>query len=163
MNNKRMKKRSHEPYRAHYLITVLLTTLFLLPSCDKTPVNGPLDGHWQLTSIETPDGIRQAKDSLVFLSIQLQIAQWDSHKQNLRYYSHFTHQGDSLLFFDLVHPSAHTVDDTTAPRVTAKEVSEGGMDAWGIHTLNIRFRVQTLSHNSLILEKADTLLRFRKF
>ena len=152
--------KSPKAYKPYYLLSLLL---FLLASCDKTPANGALDGHWQLTSIETPEANTQTKDNLTFLSIQLEIAQFEDHTSNTRLYSHFTHQGDSLLFFDLSHPSAHSVDDNTTQWVTAEELDKGLMNPWGIHTLHTRFHIQTLTSSSLVLEKADTLLRFRKF
>ena len=153
------------PRKSHWPLHPLIFTpfTFLLVSCDMTPINGALDGRWQLTSIETPATIRKTKDNLVFLSIQLRIAQWDDFTHNRRYYSHFTHQGDSLFFFEFVHPAAHSVNDNTNKPISADDLSLGLMDAWGIHTFDTRYRVQTLTHSSLILEKADTVLCFRKF
>lgn len=142
---------------------IIIFLLLSLLSCNKTPINGPLDGQWQLTTIETPEVTRQTKDSLVFLSIQLQVAQWNAHKQRRRYFSHFVHQGDSLHFFDLVHPSSHSLDNNNTEWITAEELSKGLMDPWGIHTLDTRYHIQTLTSSTLVLEKADTLLRFRKF
>ena len=152
--------KSHKVNKSYYLLFI---PLLLLVSCDKTPVNGALDGHWQLTSIETPEASIQTKENHTFLSIQLQLAFWEDNSNKVLLYSHFTHRGDSLHFFDLVHPSAHSVDDNTTQWVTAEELDRGLMNAWGIHSLDTRYYIRTLNSSSLVLEKADTLLCFRKF
>lgn len=148
----------------HFLAAVVWgSCLALLTSCNKMPVNGVLDGQWQLMSIETPDSTRHTRDDLVFLSVQLQLTQWNNHRSGAIYFSHFLHKGDSILFFDLVHPSQHSLDSNNDVYVTSEEMSAGEMDDWGIHTLDMRYRVQTLTYDDLVLEKVDTTLRFRKF
>ena len=136
---------------------------FLFVSCDKTPMNGLLDGMWHLTRIETPAGQRDVKDSLIYISIQLQLVQWSDRLHQKHYFSHFTHRGDSLLFFDMTHSSRHSVDNNTDAWITNEEMSKGLFDVWGIHTLNPGFHINTLNHSDLILQRADTLLRLRRF
>ena len=144
------------------LAASFLSSLFFV-SCDKTPMNGLLDGMWQLTRIETPTEQRDVKDSLVFISIQLQLVQWNNRLHFAQYYSHFAHRGDSLLFFDMTHSSKHSLESNYDAWLTDEEMSNGLMDAWGIHTLNPGFHINTLNHSDLILQRADTLLRLRRF
>ena len=140
------------------LVAVLAT------SCDKVPANGSLDGMWQLMSIETPNSTRDVKTDGLYLSFQLQMTYWSqlAHSDN-RFYSHFTHTGDSIFFFDICRPAAHSKEDPDDHPLTSAEMAEGAMDVWGIHTMHTRYRVQTLKSDALVLEKADTTLRFRKF
>lgn len=144
------------------VLLALLATL-LLAACDKLPVNGDLDGQWHLLSIQTPSAQRDLRDSLVFLSIQLQLAQWNDRAHSRQYYSHFVHSGDSIFFSGFAHTSAHTLESNNDEWATAAEMSRGLMDAWGIHSTDARFRVLRLTDSDLQLQQADTLLLFRKF
>ena len=145
------------------LLAAFFLSSVLFVSCDKTPMNGLLDGMWQLTRIETPAGQREIKDSLVYISIQLQLVQWNDRLHQKQFYSHFAHRGDSLLFFDMTHTSKHSVDSNYDAWITGEEMSKGLMDVWGIHSLNPGFHINTLNHSDLILQRADTLLRLRRF
>lgn len=155
--------------RHHKLFLFLLGILLGLSSCDKTPINGDLDGMWQLMTIQTPQGVQQVKENRAYLCIQLQLAEWrlfakeDSDSYGKYFYSHFSHQGDSLCFFDLCYPSAHTATGSDDRPVTAVDMVEGALAEWGIHTPHTRYRVLQLNANHLTLEKADTVYAFRKF
>ena len=146
------------------LLFLLVFFLATLSSCDKTPMNGDLDGMWQLVSIETPQGATPMKERRVFLCIQLQLMEWwNPTSENGHYFSHFSHQNDSLYIFDLCHASTHTATGSDDQRVTAAEMAEGAMENWGIHTLDTRYRVRHLNAKDLTLEKEDTVYAFRKF
>ena len=138
---------------------ILITQM--LVGCDKVPMNGDLDGQWQLMEIQTPEGTRDVRDSRTYLSIQLHLCQWNHI--NMAYYSYFVHKGDSIRFYNFVHSSLHRTKEDDNERVTAKEMSEGLMDAWGIHSCDARYRIMQLNADKLELESADTLLFFRKF
>ena len=143
------------------LALVLLS--FLLPSCDKMPMNGDLDGMWQLTSITTPDSTRDTRSQAVYMSIQLHLVQWNNVQRGRQFFSHFTHTADSLLFYDFVHPSKYAVDNNKDEWITPAEMHEGLFDAWGIHATDARYRIRHLDPHNLTLESADTTLTFRKF
>ena len=152
--------------RVHHIVYLLLLgVLILFGSCDKTPVNGDLDGMWQLMTIKIqPDSVLQVKEKHVYLCIQLQLSEWRAFTNpGKNYYAHFKHQGDSLFFSDLCHASTHTASASDDRPVTASEMAAGAMTEWGIHTLHTRYRVLQLNTNHLTLEKADTVYAFRKF
>ena len=149
----------HRAFRG--LAFSLICLLFL--SCDKTPANGLLDGLWQLTSIETPDARRSTRDSLVFLSIQLSLAQWNDRHYQRQYFSHFSRSADSLRFFDLAHTSQHSLENNYDEWITPAEIQAGILDPWGIHTIRPAFAIRTLDRSTLVLQNADTVLHFRKF
>lgn len=136
--------------------------LLLLSSCNKTSVNGPLDGMWQLTTIQTPSSELPVTDSLIYLSIQLQLAQWNDMRHGSIYFSRFLHQGDSLLFYDFVHNSQYSLQNNYNDWMTADEAPIL-LHPWAIHTLRPAYRVQTLTRSTLILQQADTILHYRKF
>lgn len=142
----------------------LLTVVLLATTvcCDKVPINGPLDGQWQLMSIETPEGTRQTKANRTYLCFQLHLTQWfRPGKANI--YAHFTHKGDSIHFFDFAHASAQRQEGDNDEWVTPTEMANGLMDDWGVHSTDITFHVGELNRSRLVLECADTVLTFRKF
>ena len=145
-----------------FIFSLLLFSLFspLFTSCDKVPINGVLDGLWQIMTIETPAGTRDVKADRAYLSIQLHLSEWD-HNAN-RYYAHFSHEGDSLCFYDFAHNSKHSSNADDDTWITPSEMSAGLLDIWGIHTLNARFHINRLNGSTLILQAADTTLTFRK-
>lgn len=146
-----------------FSFSLLLLLSVLLSACDKVPMNGDLDGMWQLMTIQTSDNLRNVKDQRAYICFQLHLTQWNDLKSNRYFYSHFIHTADSLFFFDIAHPSKHAVDDNEDEWVTAAEMQDGLFDCWGIHQINPHFRVMKLDSRSLELQQADTLLTFRKF
>lgn len=141
----------------------LLISLLLLIACDKVPVNGDLDGMWQLTTISTPDSTADVSATRVYTSFQLNLVQWNDYSANLTYYSHFRHTGDSLFFYDFAHISHHAVDNNQDEWITADEMDAGLFDAWGIHHIDARYRILQLDSRTLRLQQADTTLTWRKF
>ena len=163
-------KMKNKLFIIHYslFISVIASVIAMMSSCDKVPINGDLDGMWQLMSVQTPDGTRATKSDRAYMCIQLHLSQWDHGGK--RYYAHFNHTGDSIFFYDFYHHSRHRskADDNepiTYEEMTKTDPAEGWplMDVWGIHNLDARYRVQTLNSDALVLEKADTVLTFRKF
>ena len=76
----------------HFSLFILSLFTLLLNSCDKVPINGDLDGLWQLTTIQTPESTRDVKSTRAYLSIQLHLSQWDNN--GTTFYAHFVHEGD---------------------------------------------------------------------
>lgn len=135
-----------------------------LTACDKTPMNGALDGMWQLTSVETPEGTRTTTNDRLFVSFQLHLTQWEVPGTMRVYYAHFSHRGDSLCFFDFTTQALHDLSEGDDDHlITPAEMANGLLDAWGVHTTDARYKVLRLNHQSLILQAQDTTLTFRKF
>jgi hypothetical protein len=123
-----------------------------------------LDMHYLIGFISHTTFMGNDNNCLVFLCIQLQLMEWwNPTSENGHYFSHFSHQNDSLYIFDLCHASSHTATGSDDQRVTAAEMAEGAMENWGIHTLDTRYRVRHLNAKDLTLEKEDTVYAFRKF
>ena len=146
-----------------YRLGVCLLLTIGLTACDKVPANGNLDGMWQLMSVETPDSISPKQAERLYLSFQLGMTYWTRQGKGERFFSHFTHTRDSIIFYDLCFPAQHSFADPDDHLVSPDTIRAGVLDIWGIHTADMRYAVQTLTSGNLVLEKADTLLRFRKF
>lgn len=142
-------------------LCALLTTLIV--ACDKMPMNGDLDGMWQLTTIVTPDSVSDVSNSHAYVSFQLQLVQWDDIDAERRYFSHFTHTADSLIFYDFAHPSKYAVGNNQNEWITPAEMHAGIFDAWGIHAVRAPFRIRQLDSSHMQLQQADTTLVLRKF
>lgn len=116
---------------------------------------------WQIMTIQTPDGTRTVKSNRAYLSFQLHLSQWDCGTK--RYYAHFSHTGDSIFFYDFKHDSLHRTKADDNEEITIEEMTkEKIMDEWGVHHLDARYHVQHLNSDELVLERADTVLHFRK-
>ncbi|MBP5772187.1 MAG: lipocalin-like domain-containing protein [Bacteroidaceae bacterium] len=146
-----------------FCILSLFCALCVVASCDKMPINGDLDGMWQLERVETSETILDTRTHRVYLSIQLHLAQWDDPTEGLTLYSHFRHEGDSLFFIDLSHASPHTATASDDTLVTSQEMADGLMKAWGIYDIHTRYCIRTLKTQNLQLEKADTIYYYKKF
>ena len=144
----------------HFSLFILSLFTLLLSSCDKVPINGDLYGMWQLTTIQTPEATRDVKSTRAYLSIQIHLSQWDH--TGTTFYAHFVHEGDSIRFYDFAHESLHRSKADDNEWVTEEEMQGGIMDAWGIHSLDARYRTRQLDSDALVLECADTVLFFRK-
>ena len=144
----------------HFSLFILSLFTLLLNSCDKVPINGDLDGLWQLTTIQTPESTRDVKSTRAYLSIQLHLSQWDNN--GTTFYAHFVHEGDSIRFYDFAHASLHRDKNDDDDWITEEEMRGGIMDAWGIHSRDARYRTRQLDSDALVLERADTVLYFRK-
>ncbi len=150
--------------RIIYIATSLVLIATALTSCDKTPMNGVLDGMWQLEQVRVGTATAERRDSLVFVSFQLHLTQWDKKNTSQRYYAHFEHTGDSIRFYDFAAAAKHDLSEGDNDTwLTPAQMSDGIMDEWGIHTTDARYRVIELNHQQLVLQAQDTTLTFRKF
>ncbi|MEG1684407.1 MAG: lipocalin-like domain-containing protein [Bacteroides sp.] len=125
---------------------LILSTLLLalLTSCSKAPINGKLDGQWQLTQIDFSNGETvNKKPERIYFSVQL-------HLLSLRqtnggeYLGRFNHTGDSL-------------------HINMLEGNKEEMKVFGMDDTVQHFGVEKLSHSKMILKSEYGRLFFRKF
>lgn len=129
---------------------MMLLIGFMLIACDKVPMNGDLDGMWQLMTIQdnvTGDA-SNVKDSKLYYSFQLHLVQLNNGEA----YAHFTHQNDSIVMYDWCGGGAN--DKITDPTVLNK---------FGLYELRDSFRVEVLTHDKMQLRSRKATLSFRKF
>ena len=152
-----------------HLTGFIFITAFTLISCDKVPMNGQLDGMWQIMKVQTAAGTHDAKADCAYLSIQLHLCQWDQLSKanpngHVRIYSHFRREGDNIIFYDFANPSLHRSNLDDNEMLTSDEMeAQKRMDVWGIYHLNDSFHIRELNSKNLVLEREDTVLHFRKF
>lgn len=143
----------------------LLALLAVLTGCDKVPMNGELDGMWQLVQIEADGVTQEVKDEKLYLSFQLHLAQFTrSNPQQLgrtNYYAHFEHKGNILRIYDLFKAADYETAQDYNNRITEENISE--LHPWGFYDLDTPFHVVKLTGSSMILRSDKAQLEFRKF
>ena len=123
-----------------YIIVVLL--VLIVSSCGKMPINGDLDGRWQIMKIAYASGEEEAPErayySVVLHTINLMKVDVTSQTGNMEY------TGDSLF---VVMPISKVED----------------LLPFGMNGTEQRFGVKELTSKHLILQSDYARLEFRKF
>lgn len=133
----------------------ILLFIFLLlgiSSCDKAPINGKLDGRWQLMTIEYENG-SMTECNRIYYSIQLHLIEISakggnggtfigrfSYKDNEVTMSEFRRRGNEEALAGL------------------KELEVFGMNSFLTH-----FKVEKATSEKMILKSEYARLAFRKF
>lgn len=122
---------------------VIFTLLILLISaCGKMPINGDLDGRWQIMKIEYASGEEETPErayySMALHTINLMQVGVTKQTGNMEY------TGDSLF--------------VTMPISTVEDLLPFGMNG-----TEQRFGVKELSSKHLVLQSDYARLEFRKF
>ena len=120
-----------------YTIAVLL--VLIVSACGKTPINGDLDGRWQIMKIEYVSGEEErAYYSVALHTINLMQVGGTSQTGNMEY------TGDSLF--------------VVMPISTVENLLPFGMNG-----TEQRFGVKELTSKHLVLQSDYARLEFRKF
>jgi len=142
--------------------TFLLTFIILLTfSCDKLPANGDLDGMWQVMTIKHDGVTTDVKQEQSYLSIQLKLVMLGYLEDSRRFYGYFDHKGDSLIFRQISHPSKN--ETSTDDNVPLTEDELYRLHRWGIYRLTDRFKILSLSNETMVLQSDSATVSFRKF
>ena len=135
------------------VIAVLLMTAF--GSCRKAPINGKLDGQWQIKSVEwLEDGSDISPLLRSYIDINL-------HVMQLRNVSMSESAGSVY--------SGNMVYDKSASTITVHFPYnlEGtpllALQAWGIYTNPVTFEIIKLDGKQLILKTPQTLVTCRRY
>lgn len=133
----------------------ILLLLLITASCGKLPMNGNLDGLWQLMSISPSDGSESidTKGKRLYYAVQLELIglQQDG---SMEYLGRFTQSHDSLIVYDF---RVNITGDNSS------QASPGDLQKWGIEGTSERFGIEELTGDRMILRSQSTLLTFRKF
>ena len=123
-----------------YIIAVLL--ILIVSACGKTPINGDLDGRWQIMKIEYASGEEETPErayySVALHTINLMQVDVTSQTGNMEY------TGDSLF----VEMPISKIEDLLP---------------FGMNGTEQRFGVKELTSKHLILQSDYARLEFRKF
>ena len=123
-----------------YIIAVLL--ILIVSACGKTPINGDLDGRWQIMKIEYASGEEETPErayySVALHTINLMQVGVTSQTGNMEY------TGDSLF----VEMPVSKIEDLLP---------------FGMNDTEQRFGVKELTSKHLVLQSDYARLEFRKF
>ena len=123
-----------------YIIAVLL--ILIVSACGKTPINGDLDGRWQIMKIEYASGEEETPErayySVALHTINLMQVGVTSQTGNMEY------TGDSLF----VEMPVSKIEDLLP---------------FGMNDTKQRFGVKELPSKHLVLQSDFARLEFRKF
>lgn len=129
----------------------IISIVLLLAACDKVPMNGNLDGMWQLMAIQdnVTGGVSDVKTNRLYYSFQLHLVELG----NAEFYAHFSHQNDSIVMYDWCDGSAvnNKITDATA------------LNKFGLYELRDSFKVEVLTSEKMQLRSRKATLSFRKF
>lgn len=142
-------------------LPLLLLALVLVGSCDKTPINGDLDGMWQLMTEEKGDTLLNVKDDGIYVNFYLHTVQLDGNGKSRQYYGVFNHHGDTIRYTTLCHASTYETSADDDVLVTEDELSD--LAPWGIYSLEPVYAVLRLTDDRLTLQSDSSTLYFRKF
>lgn len=152
------------------LITILSYVLF--SSCEnKMPVNGKLEGMWQVMSIEHEGVFTDLKDQKVYWSFQLNLVQLSSSLNGYtRMYARFIRDKNELDFYDFVYNSENALESDNNEWVSPENSSV--LNRWAIYSdsdpnnngrIKIKYTIKTINDSFLIVENAHDTILLRKF
>jgi len=137
----------------------LLCLAALLTACNvERSDNGPLDGFWQLSRVDTlstggVSDLREAGLTWAFQGKLLELRHASNRDRD--YYMSFSHSGDSLLLFGahhLLREQGDTLLGNWAP-----------LAPFGVNSLNQRFKVLQLGSQQMCLRSDRLKLTLRRY
>ena len=146
--------------KRYIYIVVILVGLLIVESCNKLPMNGSLDGMWQLKTIIKNSHEKDQQDEGICWSFQLKLCQITYTKGRFTGISNiinarFLHKADSLLISD-IHLNFRNRDSLiVAPTIAIFEEA-------GITGSQEGFKIIMLNKESMLLENGNKKLLFRK-
>ena len=129
-------------------ILFLFFIIFMLVSCGKTPINGDLDGRWQLMKVEFHTNYELIEPEFTYFDVNLHLMQLKKLKGNTDEFgtvnARFEHTSDSLFI--------RTIQST-------KE----SVRKFGLCDTIQHFFIEKLTSKKMILDSNSSRLEFRKF
>lgn len=139
----------HHTYNHLFLLRICASFMMIIfAGCQKSPINGDLDGQWQVMEV-TPN----APETIV--SVRLYMC-FSLHTVQLSYYGTGVWASGNILRFE----------DKTLSLDFPYETSESSialLKQYGIYSNPVTFTVEHLDKNKLILRDGDTVVTLRKF
>ena len=129
-------------------LSLILLISLLYSGCQKSPINGDLDGQWQVMEVN-PEPSEIIIDKRLYMCFSL-------HTVQLTYYGNGPWTPGNILKFD----DKHLVLDF--PYATA-ERSIALLRQYGIYNNPVTFDVEMLTSSKLILRDGDVVVTLRKF
>ena len=139
----------------------LLVLLLLLTSCDKVPINGDLDGLWQLMSIQQGDDVRDTKADRLYCSFQLHLFMLGEDSGPREYFGRFEHEGNTIRFYSFTYRSKYT-EESNYDQLMTDDADLAVIAPWGFYSTDCTFDVVTLNSSTLVLRSGNTTITYRK-
>ena len=133
---------------------ILLFILFMLgiSSCDKAPINGKLDGRWQLMTIEYTNG-KIEECNRIYYSIQLHLVEISAKGGNGgTHIGRFSYKGDEVTMSEFRHRGDEE-----------KLTTLNELKPFGLNQAINHLKVEKATGKKLILKSDYARLTFRKF
>ena len=136
--------------RSKFVIyNIIALTIFILATtgCQKSPINGDLDGQWQVMTVEpeAPETIIQER---MYVCISLHTCQLSVYGAGIWTSGNMSYTGDKLT---MEFPNANS------PESIAK------LKQYGIYSNPVTFTVVFTEKDKLILKDKDAVVTLRKF
>lgn len=142
-------------------ILLLFTLALSLFSCEnKWPINGYLDGQWQLMTIDHNGNQTNKKGEKIYWNFQLHMLMLNV--SNTNYFAHFEHSNDSIRLCDISFSSANEKKEDDNIRMSGEEIKDI-LSPYGIDVVDESYKVESLSDETMILSNNGKVLTFRKF
>lgn len=130
------------------ILTISILTLLITSGCPKHPINGDLDGQWQVMEV-TPEPQEVVIAERLYYCFSL-------HTTQLTFYGAGPWVSGNILKFD----DKQLVLDF--PYATSA-LSKARLKQYGIYNNPVTFTIEQLDKNKLILRDGDVVVTLRKF
>lgn len=133
-------------------ILLFLLLLLGISSCDKAPINGKLDGRWQLMTIEYTDG-EVEECYRIYYSIQLHLVEIsDKGGNGGTHIGRFSYKDDEVTMSEFRHRGDEEI---------LSNLNE--LKPFGLNLPSNHLKVERATSEQLILKSDYARLTFRKF
>ncbi|MDE6096993.1 MAG: lipocalin-like domain-containing protein [Muribaculaceae bacterium] len=129
------------------LWTVLLCLSACVAGCQKSPINGDLDGQWQVMSVD-PEPSDKVISDRIYYCFYLHTCQLSIYDIGIWTAGNMTYDGENLT---LDFPNANS----------SESVSK--LKHYGIYTNPVTFNIEYLDNKKLVLRNGETVVTLRKF
>jgi len=148
----RIKKETEMTHRIRSLsiaalaLSIVTILTILLPSCQKSPINGDLDGQWQVMEVSPePDVI--VTENRIYYCFSLHVCQ-------------LTQYGGRIISGNLKYANNEIRLEFAG---CDDKKSQMLLRQYGINSNPVTFSVEQLDKKSLILRDGDTIVTLRRF
>ena len=130
-----------------YFNIAILIGLLILPACQKSPINGDLDGRWQIMEIERNGEVKEVKEDQLYYNFYMHVCNLSSYGE-INPEANFNFENNTI---ELSFPYVNT------------ETGMRRLNLFGIYSNPVEFEVLYLDKKKLIMENDECLLTLRKF
>lgn len=129
-------------------ISIAIIYICIAGGCQKSPINGDLDGQWQICDV-TPAPQEEILKRKLYYCFYMHTCQLTSPGYTIAR-GNFTYDGNTIM---IDFPS---YDEEKESTITT-------MKQYGIYRNPVTFNVKFLDSEKLIIENSDATVTFRKF